>query len=139
MRRWISSEVLVATRRVVAGSTRAAGAANLCSVSRPTLPFDVSSMASSLVVLGTGETRSGSALFGGGARGLRALDILALIYADDVVEHRERLGLRALERISSDDRAGGAAVAQAPHLGVDALEILGLAAREHHHAPTVEA
>jgi hypothetical protein len=43
---------------------------------------------------------------------------LALIDADDLVEHVERLVARALEGVAADDRAVGATVAQAADLGV---------------------
>jgi hypothetical protein len=50
---------------------------------------------------------------------------LALIDADDLVEHVERLVARALEGVAADDRTIGAAVAQAADLGEQAFEVLG--------------
>src|SRR5712691_10125030 len=56
---------------------------------------------------------------------------LALIDADDLVEHVERLLARPLEGVAAYDRAIGATVAQAADLVEQAFEVLGLAAREH--------
>ncbi len=60
-------------------------------------------------------------------KNMRALH-LALVDADDLVEHVEGLGARALEGVAADDRAVGAAVAQAADLGEQAFEVLRLAA-----------
>ena len=46
--------------------------------------------------------------------------------------------LRPLERVAADDAAVGAAVAQAADLLIDAVEVLRLAAGEHHDAAAVE-
>src|SRR5260370_3820186 len=63
---------------------------------------------------------------------------LALIDADDLVEHVERLVAWALDGVAADDLAVGAAVAQAADLGEQAFEVPGLAAGEHHDAPSVD-
>src|SRR3954471_24399278 len=65
--------------------------------------------------------------------------VLALVDADDLVEHLERLVARPLERVAADDRAIAAAVADGAHLVHDAVLVLRLAAREDDDAPAVEA
>src|SRR3954467_13304787 len=63
---------------------------------------------------------------------------LAEVDVDDLVQHLQRGFLRTLEGIAANDAAVGAAVADAAHLLEHAVEVLRLAAGEHHHAPAVE-
>ena len=56
---------------------------------------------------------------------------LVLINLDDVIEHRERFFLGALEGVAADDGPVAAAVADGGDFLVDAVEILGFSAREN--------
>src|SRR6516162_3319500 len=64
--------------------------------------------------------------------------VFSLIDLDDLAQHVERLPLRPLEGVPADDRAVATAVADGTHLGKDAVEILGLAAREDDDPPAVK-
>ena len=64
--------------------------------------------------------------------------VFALVDFDDLVEHGQGLLLRPLEGVAADDRAVAAAVADRAHLGEDAVEVLGLAARKDDDAPAVK-
>src|SRR3569832_1267847 len=64
---------------------------------------------------------------------------LALVDADELVEHRQRLVARALEGVAADDRSFAAAVADVARVLIDRVGALGRTAREDVDPPSGEA
>ncbi|KAG5718287.1 hypothetical protein E4T56_gene15445, partial [Termitomyces sp. T112] len=64
---------------------------------------------------------------------------LALVDVDQFAQHGQRFVARALERVTADDRAIAAAVANVARVLIDGIGALGGPAREDNDAATVEA
>src|SRR3546814_9453342 len=58
--------------------------------------------------------------------------LLALVDADELVQHGNRFVARALEGVAADDRAVAAAVADVARVLIDSVRALGRTAGEHH-------